>query len=437
MTDGIPADLPSLAGVLSLSAATPNSHPVILARARLAPFAYLTDPASRSHARQLINKEIVYQAGDSSVFGIRPVILVEVEVRLDSETRSAIEARRHQLSARITPKAKYGTYSALADILYPSDIQFFGGKAANFGFLRRVIPSNSAVAIAFSFDLWDEFMGQVLPGGRTLRAEIDRRLGASNLNECLYTEARIEYLQEFSLKTLSGQPSSWPGATQRLDTAGGQLTNSWVVGTGLEERTFSLVTTLPAQEVSSLTPFIGQEDLRKAFTVTYQTPVMFPHSVGANIWSNSSAHQETVYLYPCPAFVAMTNDRPLILSAQSASHNPAVTFEITFYAPLQRPGDSDLITAPVPPLAETRISRLISQPILLRSYYAQTARPGMHNMHTEYVFEPGLEAETPGSVMEELRAGDIKLVYLIHHPSLNRCTLAVQGWNGQFRSWSW
>ena len=33
-----------------------------------------------------------------------------------------------------------------------------GGKAANFGFLRRTVPDNSPEAIAFTFDLWDQFM---------------------------------------------------------------------------------------------------------------------------------------------------------------------------------------------------------------------------------------------------------------------------------------
>ncbi|HYG36613.1 MAG TPA: PEP/pyruvate-binding domain-containing protein, partial [Clostridia bacterium] len=59
------------------------------------------------------------------------------------------------------------------DFLVPSDIKFFGGKAANYAFLRRQVPSNSPPAIAFSFDLWDEFMNQTLPGKtQTLRQEI-------------------------------------------------------------------------------------------------------------------------------------------------------------------------------------------------------------------------------------------------------------------------
>jgi len=43
--------------------------------------------------------------------------------------------------------------------------------------LRREISSNSLPALAFSFDLWDAFLDQVLPGtNRTLRAEIAAQL---------------------------------------------------------------------------------------------------------------------------------------------------------------------------------------------------------------------------------------------------------------------
>jgi hypothetical protein len=76
----------------------------------------------------------------------------------------------------LLPIAHYGSYSACTDDLLPSDIQYFGGKAANFGILRKAIPENSPVSVALSFALWSEFLGQKLFGGRTLREEIDARL---------------------------------------------------------------------------------------------------------------------------------------------------------------------------------------------------------------------------------------------------------------------
>ena len=73
-------------------------------------------------------------------------------------------------------KQTYGAYWTNTDILVPTDIQYFGGKAANYGLLRRWIPTNCPIAIAFSFDLWDEFLDQTLPGGGTLRSNLASRL---------------------------------------------------------------------------------------------------------------------------------------------------------------------------------------------------------------------------------------------------------------------
>ena len=49
----------------------------------------------------------------------------------------------------------------LTDV-WPADIQYLGGKAANFGFLRREIPANSPAAIALTFDLWEAFLDQIV-----------------------------------------------------------------------------------------------------------------------------------------------------------------------------------------------------------------------------------------------------------------------------------
>ena len=61
--------------------------------------------------------------------------------------------------------------------LRPADVKFFGGKATNFGTLRRSIPQNSPNALGISFDLWDAFIAQKLPSGKTLQQEVDARLG--------------------------------------------------------------------------------------------------------------------------------------------------------------------------------------------------------------------------------------------------------------------
>jgi len=176
LTDGVPVEVPYVAGIISLAPATPNSHVAILANSYGVPFVHLANPADRAQAEALAGQEAILQASVVDDFG--RVSLIPVEGNLDAALRAELLALKTPPRARIQPKTHFGAYSAPADGLTPNDIRFFGGKAAYFGFLRRAIPNDSPVAIAFSFDLWDDFMGQTLASGRTLSEEIRLRLSA-------------------------------------------------------------------------------------------------------------------------------------------------------------------------------------------------------------------------------------------------------------------
>jgi hypothetical protein len=173
LTDSVPAEIPVLAGVLSLRPSTPNSHPAILARSYGLPFAYISDPGERARVEQLSGKEILLRA--EPYFG-GGVSVIELADDLDPGLREEIFDLKKPPILGIAPKARYGAYTASTESLTPADLPYFGGKASNYGFLRRAIPDRSKEAIGISFDLWDEFLDQVMPGGRTLRALIDERL---------------------------------------------------------------------------------------------------------------------------------------------------------------------------------------------------------------------------------------------------------------------
>lgn len=173
LTDSVPAELPYLAGILTLTAATPNSHVAILARSYGVPFAWLAKPEQRALAESLTGKVVAVSAAEG--YGGSDVRILDLS-GVDPMLREDIMALKSPPEIEITPKAAYGAYMVSTEELTPADIQFVGGKAANFGFLRRSIPENSPVAFAITFDLWDEFMEQALFGGKTLREEIDARL---------------------------------------------------------------------------------------------------------------------------------------------------------------------------------------------------------------------------------------------------------------------
>jgi hypothetical protein len=174
LTDAVPAEVPFVSGIITLTPATPNSHVAILARSYEVPFVYFTDPTGRERIRQMVGREIILRSTQRDNRAEAKVL--DVEGLLEPAFRSEILALKGPKQLSITPKARYGASSAPAESLMPGDIQYFGGKAANFGLLRRAIPTNSPEAIAFSFDLWDDFLDQRLATGQTLRQEIAARL---------------------------------------------------------------------------------------------------------------------------------------------------------------------------------------------------------------------------------------------------------------------
>ena len=174
LTDGVPAEVPFVAGIISLSPSTPNSHVAILAKTFGVPFVHLAVAEDANQAQQLVGHKIVLRAFDR--YGEVEVKLIDIEGVLDEATIVEILALKTPPALNISPMTAYGSYSAPTDGLLPADIKYFGGKAANFGILRTSIPDNSPVSVAFSFDLWNEFLDQSFAGGHTLREEINTRL---------------------------------------------------------------------------------------------------------------------------------------------------------------------------------------------------------------------------------------------------------------------
>lgn len=174
LTDAVPAEVPFVAGIVPLIPATPNSHVAILAKTYGVPFGWSADAGLRQLLPTWSGREVIVRMDESR----RTVSVVDVSGQVDAGLRAELRLRKTVKPLQLTPKVRLGAYWTNTTNLKPVDVRYVGGKAANYGLLRRVLPTNSQPAIAITFDLWDDFLGQVLPGGRTLREEIGLRLGA-------------------------------------------------------------------------------------------------------------------------------------------------------------------------------------------------------------------------------------------------------------------
>jgi hypothetical protein len=176
LTDGVPAETPLVAGIISLRPSTPNSHTAILAISFGIPFVHFPDADEQDRLMALIGRKVILRAAVNP-FGGADVDVFDIEGQLSSEDEAQLLALKEPRPIGYLPKELFGAFYAPVDALTPADIRFFGGKAANYGFLRRAVRENAPPAIAFSFDLWDAFMEQTLSGsGRTLRETIAAEL---------------------------------------------------------------------------------------------------------------------------------------------------------------------------------------------------------------------------------------------------------------------
>ena len=174
ITDGVPAQTPLVAGIITLRPSTPNSHTAILATSFGIPFVFLPDPAEQERVLDLVGREVIVRT--RSTFGECEVKVLDAEGLLNPAQKTELLSLKQAAPIQFSPKTAFGAISASTEEMVPTDIKYFGGKAANYGLLRRWVPNNCPPAIAFSFDLWDAFLDQTLPSGQTLRATIATRL---------------------------------------------------------------------------------------------------------------------------------------------------------------------------------------------------------------------------------------------------------------------
>lgn len=172
LTDGIPAEIPSVAGVLTLAPATPNSHVAILANTFQIPFAYLGLAADAERAQELVGRRIVLRCQGSNIFSVIDELrMIDAENVPDALVQQILQLKQPK-PLELLPTQDLGAYYLDVDPLTPLDIATVGGKAANFGFLRRAIPADSPRALGLSFDLWEEFLDQPMGAGLSLRESI-------------------------------------------------------------------------------------------------------------------------------------------------------------------------------------------------------------------------------------------------------------------------
>jgi len=167
ITNGIPAELPFVSGIISLVPSTPNSHVAILSRTYRVPFVHLAEAQDAAYAQSLIGRRILFSAY-LDAYGACDVRLLDTDQSLSDTFVDEILQLKQPSPLNIAPMAYCGAWGLPTDTLLPSDVHWVGGKAANFGILRRAIPESSPVSLGLTFDVWNAFLDLPIQSGPSL-----------------------------------------------------------------------------------------------------------------------------------------------------------------------------------------------------------------------------------------------------------------------------
>ena len=180
ITDAVPAEIPRLAGIIGLSPSTPSSHVALLAGNWRSPFAYPHNEGRRDALKALSGRTVLMRAyANGGVLNSSGTSALDVRelADIDGPTKAVLTALRKPPIVAVARRTHLGRLTQVTDTLKPADVKYFGGKASNFGSLRRAIPNESPRAVGISFDVWEAYLAQVTGvGTATIGSEITRCL---------------------------------------------------------------------------------------------------------------------------------------------------------------------------------------------------------------------------------------------------------------------
>ena len=173
----MPAETPLVAGIISLTPSTPNSHTAILAKSFGIPFVHLPEAADRARAQALIGHKVILRATVEFDAGL--VKLIDLGDGLDPAVETELLALKQPVPIEYTPKAAFGAISASTQNLCRRTSGSSAARRQITGFSVAPCRTTARRRLRFPLTCGTRFSISRLPNNSTLRAEIAARLAAA------------------------------------------------------------------------------------------------------------------------------------------------------------------------------------------------------------------------------------------------------------------
>ena len=282
---------------------------------------------------------------------------------------------------------------------------------------------------------WSIFQGETgnVFGNHRLKSKLhlstrDVKLTANAIAQTIYGPISIEYIDSGALKTLAGVPSTFSNATPTVgqsDHLGTPLTDSWTLTTSNGAAKMALTARLRTTARPTESPIITLADGQLQLEARYPRLMQ----IVENGRTTNTVTEDLVLLTRRQG----TNSKSIeVTRTVPATAGAAIT--TTFYWPEPPKGPTAGYTAPLTAWKESRIEGLTTEPIVLRGYYSQTYRPEHHNFSENFLFEPALESGISSTILEELRAKNIRYIYVFWGGDDFGSSIWVAGEDGNFRN---
>jgi hypothetical protein len=235
-------------------------------------------------------------------------------------------------------------------------------------------------------------------------------LTKEDLARCLYTNVELEYADSGRVRSVSGKLSEWPFASHKTQQGGYEhqvdTIDGWLMHHLQNRRGCQLYSEwIPTLVSRAENPMLTLEDFQwLTLHVEYDEPVVTIDGTGP-----TTTTTESIRLCPCPQ--PQQGDLLQQRSAKLGGRG-GVSISTSFYWPPTPAGPIAGYTAPLVRWVETVITGYTTQPIVLHGWYSQTYRPQHHNFSEDFIFEPQLEPGLSTGLLAELRAKDIRFIYL-------------------------